>query len=59
MDPLSQTGELNMVVDYSRTYESYFYRCIYGCHATDYESRWEAEQAFLGHTCLSAGEPPC
>ena len=55
MDPLSQVGELHMHVDYSRTYESFFYTCIYGCHATDYESRWEAEQAFLGHRCTSAG----
>ena len=56
MDPLSQVGELHMHVDYSRTYESYFYTCIYGCHETDYESRWEAEQAFLGHACRCAGE---
>jgi hypothetical protein len=48
-----------MHVDYSRTYESYFWDCIYGCHETDYESRFEAEQAFLSHTCRSAGEPPC
>ena len=36
-----------MHVGYSRIYESFEWSCIYGCHATDYESRHEAEQAFL------------
>lgn len=55
MDPLSQAGELNMHVGYSRIYESYEWSCFFGCHATDYESRYEAEQAFLSHTCTAAG----
>ena len=54
MDPLLQVGDLNMQVGYSRIYESFEWSCIYGCHSTDYESRHEAEQAFLSHVCRSA-----
>ena len=54
MDPLLQVGDLNMHVGYSRIYESFEWSCIYGCHSTDYESRHEAEQAFLSHVCRSA-----
>ena len=46
-----------MHVGYSRIYESYEWRCIYGCHSTDYESRHEAEMAFLSHVCRSVADP--
>lgn len=55
VDPLSQVGELNMHVGWSRIYESFEWSCIYGCHGTDCDSRWEAEQAFIAHVCRSAG----
>lgn len=57
LDPLSQTGELNMHVGWSRIYESFEWICIYGCSGTDCDSRWEAEQAFLNHTCTSVADP--
>ena len=54
---MMQTGELKMQVGWSQMYGSFEYRCVYGCHSTDYESRWEAEQAFLSHVCTSVGDP--
>lgn len=44
-----------MNVGWSHIYGSFFWSCIYGCTETDYESTWEAEQAFLAHPCRSAG----
>lgn len=43
------------LVGWSCDYASYYYTCAFGCHSTDYESRHEAEQAFLSHVCRSAG----
>lgn len=57
VEPLLQVGDLNMHVGYSRIYESFEWRCIYGCWATDYESRHEAEMAFLSHTCTCVADP--
>jgi hypothetical protein len=56
MDPLSQVGDLAMQVGWSQDYGSWYWTCIYGCHGTDCESTYEAEQALLKHTCYSAGE---
>lgn len=57
MDPLSQVGDLNMQVGWSQDYGSFYYTCIYGCHQTDYESRYEAQRAFLTHNCTSVADP--
>lgn len=46
-----------MQVGWSQDYGSFYYTCVYGCHATDYESRYEAERAFLTHTCRSVADP--
>lgn len=40
-----------MSAKYSLIEETYVWDCIFGCHGTDHESIWEAEQAELGHNC--------
>ena len=39
---------------YSQTEECWIFDCDYGCHGTDFESNWEAQQAELSHVCRSA-----
>lgn len=46
-----------MQVGWSQDYGSFYYTCIYGCHQTDYESRYEAQRAFLTHNCTSVADP--
>ena len=45
-----------MSVGWSPIYESFYFRCIYGCEEADFEGRQEAEEAFLTHSCVCAGE---
>lgn len=56
LDPLLQVGDLSMSTGWSREHETFYWSCIYGCRGYDYEGHWEAEQAFLAHTCRSAGK---
>jgi hypothetical protein len=46
---------MSVNVGWSQVYESFIYDCIYGCREVDFESTHEAEQAFIKHTCRSAG----
>ena len=54
MDPLLQVGDMKTHVGWSPIYESFIFDCIYGCREVDFESVFEAEQAFLSHVCRSA-----
>ena len=42
---------VNGTIDFSHDLGSFYYQCAWGCFATDFESTWEAEQAFTAHDC--------
>lgn len=46
------------MVEFSRDAGCWVYLCPHGCYGYDYESTWEAEQAFNSHQCR-VSEPPC
>lgn len=46
-----------MNVDFSHELGSWFYRCDFGCFATDFESTWEAQRALEAHDCGFAQFP--
>jgi len=40
-----------MNVRWSISMSTFVWDCMFGCSGFDYESRWEAEQAFAAHKC--------
>lgn len=50
-DHTAQVGDYSMSVKWSHIEGSFVYDCIYGCHGNDFESSFEAEQAFAAHDC--------
>ena len=42
---------MNMFAGWSQNEGSYVYDCLFGCHAGDFESTWEAEVALAEHDC--------
>ena len=47
-----------MAVSFSYITSSYEFRCIFGCYEFDFESEWEAREAFLFHNCVCSRDEP-
>jgi len=58
MNPLLQTGEVGMAIQFSHITSSWEFTCIFGCYQYDFEGEHEAREAWLFHDCVCSHDEP-